>query len=153
MRKIQENLAKQKDYIEAHKVQQKCNKMEKDELDRFLATRDSKIRQQRSLFLAKQENELKALQKRIATGQEEQRKSRAIELERLLQKYQNAKKELEGQQQHEFHRLGRPGTASTMGSVYRSIQGSKYGVGQSVENFKRNQVYESSARKSLPKKN
>ena len=53
-------------------------------------------------FEQKQHNELFALQKRITSGPEEQRKARAMELERLLQKYQNAKKELDTQQQNEL---------------------------------------------------
>lgn len=41
------------------------------------------------------------MKKRIASSIDEQRKTRALELERLLQRYQNIKKELENQQQLE----------------------------------------------------
>jgi len=38
------------------------------------------------------------LRKRIQTGREEQKKQRQLDLERLLQRYQNVKSELESQQ-------------------------------------------------------
>ena len=40
----------------------------------------------------KQQGEMNALRKRIDAGENEQRKQRALELERLLQRYQNVKK-------------------------------------------------------------
>ena len=49
-------------------------------------------------FKAKQTAELGALRKRIQTGREEQKKQRQLDLERLLQRYQNVKSELESQQ-------------------------------------------------------
>jgi len=49
-------------------------------------------------FKAKQTGELLALRKRIQTGREEQKKQRQLDLERLLQRYQNVKSELESQQ-------------------------------------------------------
>ena len=76
--------------------------LEKDEFEKWCRFRAQKLKNQRNQFEQKQENELFALQKRIVSGQEEQKKARAVELERLLQKYQNAKKELETQQQNEL---------------------------------------------------
>lgn len=49
-------------------------------------------------FKAKQTSELQALRKRVQTGREEQKKQRQLDLERLLQRYQNVKSELESQQ-------------------------------------------------------
>jgi hypothetical protein len=49
--------------------------------------------------------ELIALQKRIQTGREEQKKQRHQDLERLLQRYQNVKAELEAQQNLERVRM------------------------------------------------
>lgn len=79
--------------------------MEKEEFEKWSKFREKKIGNQRIQFEQKQNNELFALQKRITSGQDEQRKARAMELERLLQKYQNAKKELETQQQNELLKL------------------------------------------------
>lgn len=79
--------------------------LEKEEFEKWSRFRAQKLRNQRNQFEQKQQNELFALQKRIVSGQEEQKKARAMELERLLQKYQNAKKELETQQQNELLRF------------------------------------------------
>lgn len=101
LRKIQESLAKQKDYAEAHKVQQRAIEIEAQEKLKFEAIREQKIASKEAQMAQKQNIELQALKKRINTSIDEQRKSRAIELERLLQRYQNIKKELESQQQLE----------------------------------------------------
>jgi hypothetical protein len=125
LRKIQENLARQKEYIEAHKIQQKCTSLEREENDRWIQLRDLKIKNQRQQLEMRQSNEITALRKRIATGQDEQRKARSIELERLLQKYQNVKKELDTQQSHEVLKIGKQSKGS-QASLYRSGSGSQY---------------------------
>merc|ERR1712000_473657 len=56
--KIQNVLAKSKEYAEAHKVQQKCNQLEKDELEKWLKTRSHKLAAGESRFLSKQNIEL-----------------------------------------------------------------------------------------------
>lgn len=48
-------------------------------------------------LISKQQNEMAALRKRIEAGENEQKKQRAVDLEKLLQRYQNVKKELENQ--------------------------------------------------------
>lgn len=54
--------------------------------------------QKEAKFKQSKQAELLALQKRIQTGREEQKKQRHMDLERLLQRYQNVKSELEAQQ-------------------------------------------------------
>merc|ERR1712000_689412 len=103
--KIQGVLAKTKEYAEAHKVQQKCSQLEKDELEKWLKIRAHKLAAGETRFLTKQNIELQALKKKIQSGADEQRKQRALELEKLLQRYQNVKKELEGYQQVERCKL------------------------------------------------
>ena len=68
-------------------------------------------------FRRRQTNELLALQKRIQTGRDEQKKQRQRDLETLLQRYQNVKSELETQQNLERIRMDRYAgqTAETMG--------------------------------------
>ena len=82
---------------------------------------------------------MNALRKRIDAGENEQKKQRALELERLLQRYQNVKKvgvqvllnraqELENQQKLErnrFEKAGKKGLMqkNTMNSTL-SVQGS-----------------------------
>eukprot|EP00828_Plagiopyla_frontata_P041928 TRINITY_DN6129_c0_g1_i12.p2 TRINITY_DN6129_c0_g1~~TRINITY_DN6129_c0_g1_i12.p2 ORF type:complete len:210 (+),score=56.44 TRINITY_DN6129_c0_g1_i12:148-777(+) len=126
-RKIEEQLAKQKDYIEAHKVQQLCLQMETEEYEKWTGQRRQKIRNQLLQLKQKQDNELNALRQRIVSGQDEQRKVRSLELERLLQKYQNVKKELEAQQQNEMIRLQKALANPGMGeSKYSAMNSSKY---------------------------
>lgn len=94
LRKIQESLAKQKDYAEAHRVQQRVFEQEKQEQGKYEAQREQKIAAKEAQLAQKQKIELDSLKKRIASSVDEQRKTRALELERLLQRYQNIKKEL-----------------------------------------------------------
>lgn len=56
--------------------------MEREEAEKWRIIRDNKIKNQRIQLEQKQQTELAALRKRIVTGQEEQRKARAAELER-----------------------------------------------------------------------
>merc|ERR1711964_860867 len=68
---------------------------EKDELEKWLKTRAHKLAAAEAKFLARQNTELQALKKKIQSGADEQRKQRALELEKLLQRYQNVKKQVE----------------------------------------------------------
>ncbi|KRX04140.1 hypothetical protein PPERSA_08355 [Pseudocohnilembus persalinus] len=102
LRKIEQNLAKQKSYQEAHQVQQKIKQLEKKEEANWILQRQQKIQKQLQQLRVRQQNELNALAQRIFAGQEEQRKSRSIELERLLQKYQNVKKEIDSENEKEL---------------------------------------------------
>lgn len=61
--------------------------------------------QKEAKFKFNKQQELIALQKRIQTGREEQKKQRHLDLERLLQRYQNVKAELEAQQNLERIRM------------------------------------------------
>ncbi|CAK68353.1 unnamed protein product (macronuclear) [Paramecium tetraurelia] len=105
LRKTEESLARQENYQEAHLTQQRILSMERDEYEKWNASRMCKIRNLISQLKLKQTNELGALQQRIISGQEEQRKIRSQELEKLLQKYQNVRKELTSQQNQEITRL------------------------------------------------
>lgn len=101
LRKIEENLARQEKYLEAHKAQQQRIQLEKEERDKWNLIRQQKIKAQIEVFKKKKENEINALRQRIKSGQEEQKKARETELERLLHKYQNVTKELEIHQGNE----------------------------------------------------
>lgn len=92
-------------YLEAHQIQQRILVMERDEYEKWNYGRQAKIKNMIQQLKQKQLNELNALQQRIISGQEEQRKIRSQELEKLLQKYQNVRKELESQQTQEITRL------------------------------------------------
>lgn len=107
LRKIQEHLAKQKDYTEAHKMKLKSDALEAWELEKWRNLKQQEMFQREAKFKHRQQQELLALQKRIQTGREEQKKQRQMDLERLLQRYQNVKSELEAQQNLERIRADR----------------------------------------------
>merc|ERR1719272_1116906 len=119
LRKIQEHLAKQKDYTEAHKMKLKSDALEAWELEKWRNQKQQQIFQRETKFKHRQQQELLALQKRIQTGREEQKKQRQMDLERLLQRYQNVKSELEAQQNLERIRMDKYAgqTAATMGTA------------------------------------
>ena len=98
IRRIQETLAKQKEYAEAHKTKMKADLMEAEEMERFRESQSTKNLSKERQYLGKQQQEISALRKRIQTGRDELKKQRQMELERLLQRYQNVKNELESQQ-------------------------------------------------------
>jgi len=97
-RKIQETLAKQKNYQEAHKAKVRADQMEADEYKAWSSKRESKMALLEEQFLTKQRMEMHGLLKRIQSGREEQKQARRTELERLLQRYHNVKTQIESQQ-------------------------------------------------------
>lgn len=138
LRKIQVSLAKQKEYKEAHQVQVRAQKLEKYEHDRYMEDRGVKIENLEHKLFQKQENEMDALKKRIIAGENEQKKQRALELERMFQRYQNVKKELESQHKMERIRLEKGQTfdpnASRMSKMSsRPMTASRKGKGSSVK--------------------
>jgi hypothetical protein len=105
LRKIQDTLAKQKDYAEAHKMKLKGDALEAWELEKWHSQRQQDLLGREAKFKVAKPSELLALQKRIQTGREEQKKQRHLDLERLLQRYQNVKAELDAQQTLERIRM------------------------------------------------
>mmetsp|Transcript_43375 Transcript_43375/g.114225 ORF Transcript_43375/g.114225 Transcript_43375/m.114225 type:complete len:380 (-) Transcript_43375:447-1586(-) len=98
LRRVQETLAKQKRYSEAAVKKGLADDMEASEQVLWKDKRDMKIQSLSDQFLTKQELEAKGLEKRIHSGREEQKHSRASELERLLLRYHNVKTQLQSQQ-------------------------------------------------------
>merc|ERR1712167_318572 len=97
-RKIQETLAKMKQYSEAHKVKLKADRLEEVELEKLRADHARKLAAQEMQFVQRQQAELGALEKRVETARNEHKIQRQQDLERLLQRYQNVKSELGAQQ-------------------------------------------------------
>ena len=72
--------------------------MEEEERERYMQQRHKKIVAAEATLIQRQANEMNALRKKIETGMNERLKQREIEHNKLLQRYQNVKKELENQQ-------------------------------------------------------
>lgn len=120
MRKIQLNLAKQKNYSDAHAVQVRCNQMEKKERAAYDGNRNHKRQLLENKKIKQQENELLALQKKIEAGENEQKKQRALDLEKMFLRYQNVKKELENKHKMERLRLEKGDVFDAQASIMAS---------------------------------
>jgi hypothetical protein len=83
----------------------KADALEAWELEKWHSQRQQDLLGKEAKFKTAKQSELQALQKRIQTGREEQKKQRHQDLERLLQRYQNVKAELEAQQNLERIRM------------------------------------------------
>ena len=119
LRRVQETLAKAKDYKEAHRIKMRADQLEAWELEKLRNSTQQGMYSKEAQFRRRQTNELLALQKRIQAGRDEQKKLRQRDLECLLQRYQNVKSELETAQNLERIRMDRYAgqTAATMGIV------------------------------------
>eukprot|EP00927_Polykrikos_kofoidii_P054582 TRINITY_DN48992_c0_g1_i1.p1 TRINITY_DN48992_c0_g1~~TRINITY_DN48992_c0_g1_i1.p1 ORF type:complete len:274 (-),score=69.28 TRINITY_DN48992_c0_g1_i1:129-950(-) len=117
LRKIQETLAKMKNYSEAGQTKAQADKIEEKELAMWKAKREQKMRGLEEQYLQKQSLEMSGLLKRIQSGRDEQKQARKCELERLLQRYHNVKVQLESQQKIIQQRVDKyPQGMSTFGS-------------------------------------
>lgn len=98
LRKIQESLAKQKKYSEAKRTKDHADAMEMKEHAAWKAKRERKIELLEEQYLHKQDLEMGGLVKRINSGRSEHEQTRKAEMERILQRYQNLKTQLDNQQ-------------------------------------------------------
>lgn len=129
---MQANLAKQKNYQDAHKMQVECQEMELNEREKYMQERQKKIIAAEAKLITKQQNEMNALKKKLEANLNERLKVRETEHNKLLKRYQNVKREIEKQhnieknkfdksmQQYITVKAARPGTATA-----RDMQASK----------------------------
>lgn len=94
LKRIQDTLVRNKEYREAHYVQQQMIDLEEKLKQTWGQDRDSKIQQNLSALSKRQENEISSFKQKILAGAEELKKMRAVEYENIVKKYQNLKKEL-----------------------------------------------------------
>ncbi|CDW84238.1 UNKNOWN [Stylonychia lemnae] len=105
LRKIQDQLARQKEYAEAHKVQAKILELERIEQDKYNGARNKKIVAAETTLIQKQQIQMNALRKKCEGQMAEDRKLREQQQEKMLQRYMNIKKELENAQNLERIKL------------------------------------------------
>ena len=98
LRKIQETLARQKNYVEAQKVKLKGDRLESIEMDRISKDKGERYAKKEAQILGRHRQELLAMRKRMERGRIELERRRKKELEMLLQRYNNVKRGLLGQQ-------------------------------------------------------
>ncbi|KAJ4461019.1 putative transmembrane protein [Paratrimastix pyriformis] len=107
LRKIQETLATQKQYTEAHKIKIKADAMEEWELQKLEAADQGRNENRLRQFQMQQQHELQALKKRLSREREEIQNQRAADAERLLRRFRNVERELNLQQRFEKLRMDR----------------------------------------------
>eukprot|EP00347_Sterkiella_histriomuscorum_P006204 403353664 len=98
LKKIQDQLARQKEYAEAHKVQAKIIDLEKEEQLKYEQVREKKIVAAETLLIQKQQQQMHALRKKCENSLNEDRNLRDDQHMKMLQRYQNVKREQENQQ-------------------------------------------------------
>ena len=104
MMQIKKGLLKFKEYGEAHKVQNRINSLTKEEISNWDIERENNIAQKLSYLDSKHDARLSALKKKLSTAEDEKKKKRTIDMEHLLQKFQNEKKELQNFQIQEMNK-------------------------------------------------
>jgi len=120
LRKIEDTVARQKQYSEAGRVQQQADQVEADERAAWQAKREQKMTMLEEQSVEKQRKEMGGLLKRIQSGRDEQKQARKAELERLLQRYHNVKAQLESQQRIIQHKVERYPVSTPRGSIHGS---------------------------------
>ena len=94
LRRIQDTLVKNKEYKEAHLVQQQMIDLEERLKSTWGLERDSKIQQNLAAVIKRQENEVSSFKQKVLAGAEELKKMKVNEMEGIVKKYQNLRKEL-----------------------------------------------------------
>jgi len=98
LRTIQQTLASQRNYADAHKVKVKGDKIESVEFERISRYKADIYERKEQQILQRHRQELLALRKRMETRKLELERSRKKELEMLLMRYNNVRRGLEAQQ-------------------------------------------------------
>ena len=94
LRRIQDTLVKNKGYKEAHLVQQQMIDLEEKLKSTWGLERDAKIQQNLAAVIKRQENEVNSFKQKILAGAEELKKMKVNEMEGIVKKYQNLRKEM-----------------------------------------------------------
>ena len=68
LRKIEESLAKQENYIEAHKVQKQIQGLERTEFEKWNRIKSNKLKNLMEQLRSKQRTELNALEQKVQQG-------------------------------------------------------------------------------------
>ena len=103
----------------------RANELEEQERQNYMEARHKKILAAEAKLMQKQQNEMNALKKKLEARMNERLKLREVEHNKILQRYQNIKKEIESKQTleknvKERQYNTRPSTASS-----RSVMASK----------------------------
>jgi hypothetical protein len=98
LRTIQQSLATQRAYGDAHKVKLKGDKIEAIEFEKISREKQELYERKEGKILQRHQQEFAALRKRMASRKLELERARKKELEMLLMRYNNVRRGLEAQQ-------------------------------------------------------
>ena len=118
LQRIRDTLARNKEYKEAHEVQQKMLFLEEQEKMNWGRDRDAKIKLQLSILSKRLENELSSFKQKAMNGLDELKKQRGYEMECFVKKYQNIKKEIDIA--HRVERNKFEGKHTTGSGIYKT---------------------------------
>ena len=96
LKQIEKNLVKQERYQEANYYKSKCDKLEKEEIEKYNKERSDKIHKKAEALGLKFENEKKVLREKLDRNFELLKVQRDKELKHITNKYKNRKNELNG---------------------------------------------------------
>ena len=94
LKQIEKNLVKQERYQEANYYKSKCDKLEKEEIEKYNKERSDKIHKKAEALGLKFENEKKVLREKLDRNFELLKVQRDKELKQITSKYKNRKTEL-----------------------------------------------------------
>jgi len=123
--KILDGLAKQKDYTKAHQIQLKINEMAKNEQEKWENHRNEKLKKELDKIRARQENEMQFFQKKMNNIYNEFKKNRAIETEKIVQKFGNKSKGTQNAHKCELNEFHRPLRTALKNNSFRPNSTSK----------------------------
>ena len=118
LKRIQDTLVRNKEYKEAHAIQQKMVELEEIEKQSWGEDRLTKIQQNLAALAKRQENEISSFRQKAKNGFEELKKQKAAKLESLIKKYQNLRKEIKIAHKLEKNRLD--GKHTTGSGIFKS---------------------------------
>ena len=105
LRDVQEKLAGGRNYAGAAKIKAKADELMAWEEEKHANERQVEMLNKEKLFKQKLAVEAEALKRRVAQGRAEANRARQTDLERILQRYNNVKGELEAHQRAERAKL------------------------------------------------
>ena len=105
LRDVQEKLAGGRNYAGAAKIKAKADELMAGEEEKHANERQVEMLNKEKLFKQKLAVEAEALKRRVAQGRAEANRARQTDLERILQRYNNVKGELEAHQRAERAKL------------------------------------------------
>jgi hypothetical protein len=105
LRDVQEKLAAGRNYAGAAKIKAKADELMAWEEEKHANERQVEMLNKEKLFKQKLAVEAEALKRRVAQGRAEANRARQTDLERILQRYNNVKGELEAHQRAERAKL------------------------------------------------